>query len=718
VPATALLTALNAEQREAVLHEGGPLLILAGAGSGKTRVLAHRVAYLIRERHVPPAQVLAVTFTNKAANEMRSRIEALIGARATTDLWIGTFHRICSRILRLHGEKIGVDPRFVIYDTDDQRSAVRDALREQGLDEKRFAPAVVHATISAAKNEGQDVATYDRAAQTYYERVVAGVWRGYQRLLGERAALDFDDLLLETRRLFDEAPDVLANYQERFLRVLVDEYQDTNPIQFTLVSRLSEGHRNLCVVGDADQSIYAWRGADIRNILEFERDFPDARIIRLEQNYRSTKHILRAAEQLIRNNPRRYEKRLWTENPDGETIHVYAAYDEHDEARFVTQRIEAHRAEGAPLREMAVLYRMNAMSRQFEEQFLRAGLPYQIVGSVRFYERKEIKDLLAYLRAASNPRDAVSVRRVINVPRRGIGQLTIARVEAAAADRGISLLSAMRDPAVAEGMGSAPRRALAGFVALMDRLAERAGSLSAAALIERAIEETGYRSALEQEGTDEAVSRLENLRELVTVAQEFESMTGDASVEGFLEHLALVADADTYDEEADRVTLMTLHAAKGLEFPVVFLCGLEEGVFPHSRALDEPKQVEEERRLAYVGITRARAHLCLTHAQQRTLFGRSAMSVPSRFLAEIPEEVLVKEQTVRTATQEWHGVPDRDIPALSVGESVKHRHFGAGKVLELEGEGAKAVATVHFPQVGTKRLALGYAPLEKIPPPA
>jgi DNA helicase-2/ATP-dependent DNA helicase PcrA len=717
MPVSHLLASLNAPQRDAVVHEAGPLLILAGAGSGKTRVLAHRVAYLIRERHVPPSRILAVTFTNKAANEMKARIEPLAGG-AAADAWIGTFHRTCSRILRRHGTKIGIDPRFLVYDTDDQRAAVRDALRELGIDEKRFVPAAVHATISSAKNEGLDAAAYDRAAQTYFERVTASVWRVYQRLLAERSALDFDDLLLETQRLFDEAPDVLAAYQERFLHVLVDEYQDTNRIQFSLVARLSARHRNLCVVGDADQSIYAWRGADIRNILEFERDFPDARIIRLEQNYRSTKRILRAAEHLIRHNPRRYDKRLWTENPDGESIHVYAGYDEHDESRFVVDRIEAHHAAGTALRAVAVLYRINAMSRQFEDQFIRAGIPYQIVGSVRFYERKEVKDLLAYLRAAINPRDTVSLRRVANVPRRGLGDLTLARIETAAAERGIGLLAAMRDPGVMSDAATPARRAVAGFVALMDRLAERAAVLTAAGLIERAIDDTGYRSALEQEGTDDAASRLENLRELITVAQEFESTTGDASVEGFLEHLALVADADTYDEKADRVTLMTLHAAKGLEFPIVFLCGLEEGVFPHSRSLDEPKQVEEERRLAYVGITRARERLYLTHAQLRTLFGRSTMSVPSRFLREIPEEALAREQTPRTTTSTWTGLPERDIPALAVGESVSHRHFGIGKVLELEGEGAKAVATVHFPQAGTKRLALGYAPLEKVAPPA
>jgi len=709
-----LLSDLNPQQREAVVHERGPLLVLAGAGSGKTRVLAYRVAYLIRARAVAPHRILAVTFTNKAAGEMRERIAHLIGEHLTEGIWIGTFHRICGRILRRWGERCGIPSRFVVFDEDDQRSCVREALRRLGIDERRLAPGAVLSAISAAKNEGLDHLTYAEQATTYFEQVISAVWQTYQKILAEHEALDFDDMLLDTLRLFETCPDVLAHYQEQFMHILVDEYQDTNPVQFRLLRHLASRHRNLCVVGDADQSIYAWRGADIRNILEFERDFPDARVIKLEQNYRSTKTILRAAEHLIQKNTHRYPKRLWTHNPAGELITVYAAWDEQEEAHFVVDRIRALREQGIPLRACAVLYRINAMSRQFEEAFLRAGIPYQIVGALRFYERREIKDLLSYLRLLVNPRDVLSLRRIINVPRRGIGEGTVAKVEAAAERLGIPPLDALSHPDVQATLSPQVRRAVEGFVSVIETLRRALEDRPLSELIALAIEETGYRAALEAEGTEEAVARLDNLRELVTVAQEFERLSGERSLVAFLEHVALLSDVDTYDEAADRVTLMTLHAAKGLEFSVVFLCGLEEGIFPHSRALDDPGQLEEERRLAYVGITRAREHLVLTYAQQRTLFGRSVYNVPSRFLSELPPETLREVRSARTAIGEWPEGPRSDVPDLRVGEVVRHRHFGIGQVIELEGEGREAVATVHFPGIGTKRLALGYAPLERI----
>ena len=709
-----LVRDLNPQQREAVLHPGGPALVLAGAGSGKTRVLAHRVAYLVRGLGVPPDRVLAVTFTNKAAEEMRQRVAGLLGERVARAVWMGTFHRTCARLLREHADRLGLPKRFSIYDEDDQRQVMREAVRSVGADDRRFPPGAVLAAISAARNDGLDVSAYEARATSAFERVVAACWREYQRLLWARGALDFDDLLTEALRLLEEVPDVRERYQDRFLHVLVDEYQDTNPVQFRLVARLCERHRNLFVVGDVDQAIYGWRGADIRNILEFERDFPDARVLPLEENYRSTQTILRAAEALIAQNPRRYPKRLWTQNPVGAPAVVYAASDEHDEARFVVSELRRLVAEGFRLGECAVLYRINAMSRQFEEAFLRAGVPYQVVGAVRFYERKEVKDVLSYLRLLVNPQDELSLLRALQTPRRGIGEGTVDKLRAFAAGRGWSLWQALEHVDEVPGVPASARRAAAAFVALLRELAARAERLRAAELVAEVLERTGYREALEAEGTDEAASRLENVQELVTVAQEYEAATGDASLEAFLEHLSLVTDADTYDERADRVVLMTLHAAKGLEFRAVFLCGLEEGIFPHVRSLDDPRQLEEERRLAYVGITRAKERLYLSYAQLRSLFGRTVANVPSRFLDELPEDALERAQP---GPPPWDAAPrgsPRAPRVLAVGDVVWHRHFGRGRVLELEGEGEAAVATVHFEGLGAKRLALGYAPLERV----
>ncbi len=711
----ALLRGLNPQQREAVLHRGGPALVLAGAGSGKTRVLAHRVAYLVRGLGVPPDRILAVTFTNKAAEEMRHRVAGLLGERVARLVWMGTFHRTCARILRAHGDRVGVPPRFVVYDEDDQRQVMREALRALGVDERRYPPGAVLAVVSAAKNDGVSLAAYELQATSPFERTVAACWREYQRRLQERSALDFDDLLVEALRLLEEVPEICGLYQERFQHVLVDEYQDTNPVQFRLLARLCERHRNLFVVGDVDQAIYGWRGADIRNILEFERDFPDARILPLEQNYRSTQTILRAAEHLIQQNPRRYPKRLWTENAPGSPVTVYEAGDEHDEARFVADRLRRLQEEGFRLGECAVLYRINAMSRQFEEAFLRAGIPYQVVGAVRFYERKEVKDLLSYLRVLQNPDDELSLLRALNVPRRGVGEATVEKLRAFAAQRGLRLWEVLEAVEEVPGVTAAARRSVRAFVDLVRDLQGRAQVVRAAELVEQVLEQSGLRASLEEEGTEEAQARLENVRELVTVAQEYEASTGDGSLQGFLEHLSLVTDADTYDDRADRVALMTLHAAKGLEFRAVFLCGLEEGIFPHVRSLDDPRQLEEERRLAYVGITRAKERLFLSYANLRTLFGRTVANVPSRFLEELPEDVLERAQP---APKPWEvGVPPaerRPVPQLCAGDVVRHRHFGTGRVLEVEGEGERAVATVHFHGVGTKRLALGYAPLERV----
>ncbi len=706
-----LLDDLNPPQREAVTHAGGPLLILAGAGSGKTRALAYRIAYLLHHRGVPPARILAVTFTNKAANEMRNRVDGLVGGAIARAMWIGTFHHICSRILRRHGGRIGISRTFIIYDEDDQRSLIRQILKDLGLDDRRFPPALLLAMIDRAKNEAIDHIQYAERATGFYEEVAARVYRAYQGGLRQRNALDFDDLLLEVINLFRDVPEVHEEYQERFQHVLVDEYQDTNHAQYLIVRTLAEKHRNLCVVGDDDQSIYRWRGADIRNILEFERDYPDATIIKLEQNYRSTKTILAAAAGVIRHNPHRHEKLLWTANPDGEAATLYEAYDGHDEARFVADEITRLR-DGLKYRDTVVLYRTNAQSRLFEEQFLRRGIPYTIVGSVRFYERKEIRDLIAYVRLALNPADDASFERVINIPRRGIGDVSLERLRVSATAQGRSLLETLSTPEGLDLLPKAAQRAASEFIDLIERLRDRAQRVRATDLLEQAIVETGYQAMLEAEGTDEAYGRLENLRELVTVAAEFEQTTGEESLEAFLQHLALVTDLDTWHEDVDRVTLMTLHSAKGLEFPVVFLAGLEEGLFPHARSMEEEGGLEEERRLCYVGMTRAKHRLYLSHARNRTIFGATMPAVPSRFLDEVPHELIATPQPAPPPTAVWPDEEEREIPTFVAGDHVRHAAFGEGKVLEVEGEGARAVVTVRFAQ-GVKRLALGYAPLER-----
>src|SRR5256712_2340076 len=703
------LNDLNPPQREAVIHPGGPLLILAGAGSGKTRVLAYRVAYLLRSGGVSPARMLAVTFTNKAANEMRVRVDRLVGAALARAIWIGTFHHICSRILRRNGERVGVGRNFLIFDDDDQRAVIRQCLKDLGLDERRFPPSLLLALIDRAKKEGVAHLAYPERANGWDEEVGARGVHAYQRLLREQNGLDFGDLLLEVVRLFGEAPDVKEEYQERFQHILVDEYQDTNRAQYLIIRTLAERHRNICVVGDDDQSIYRWRGADVRNILEFEQDYPDATIVKLEQNYRSTEPVLQAAREVIQHNPHRHGKALWTDIPPGEPVVLYEAFDGHDEARFVADEI-ARLKNGLRYRDVVVLYRTNAQSRLFEEQCLRAGLPYTIVGGVRFYDRKEIRDIIAYLRLALTPADDASLTRIINVPRRGIGDISLGRLEGDAPAHGLSLLEAIAQQEALEDLPKSAQRAAAEGVDLIARLRDRGQRVRTTDLIDAAIVETGYQAMLEAEGTDEAYSRLENLRELVTVAKEFEDVTGEESLEAFLQHLALVTDLDTWQEQVDRVTLMTLHSAKGLEFAVVFLAGLEEGLFPHARALEEAEGLEEERRLCYVGMTRAKQRLYLSYARSRTIFGSTMPGVPSRFLEEVPAELLARHAPA-PPTVAWTE-EEREIPSFAVGDHVRHASFGEGRVLGVEGEGLRGVVTVQFAQ-GVKRLALGYAPLER-----
>jgi DNA helicase-2/ATP-dependent DNA helicase PcrA len=708
-------TLLNPAQREAVHHGAGPLLVLAGAGSGKTRVLTFRIAALIQAGGIDPSQILAVTFTNKAAGEMRDRLERLLGPPRARQLWIGTFHAVCSRILRRSGAPVGIDSRFVIYDENDQRALMREVIHALDVDDRQFSPAGVLAEIGRAKNDLVDHVAFAARAETRRDGVIARLYAAYQRRLDECHALDFDDLLVRTVEVFREHSGVLAEYQDRFRHILVDEYQDTNHAQYVLINLLARRHRNLCVVGDDDQAIYRWRGADVRNILEFERDYPEARVVTLEENYRSTKRILAVASAVVHHNPHRHTKTLWTANPEGADVTVFEAFDGYDEARYAGEQIKAHLAAGGRAQDIAILYRTHAQSRQLEEMFLRAGIPYQIVGGLRLYERQEIKDVLAYLRLAYNPADEASLRRVLNVPRRGIGDGTVRRLEMLARADGIPLMDALRRAGEA-GLTPHLARAVDDFCGIVDEIASLAADHPARDVLARALDLTGYRRMLEAESTEEAHARLENLDELIAVATEVEERTGDATLEAFLQHLALITDVDTLQEHADRVTLMTLHSAKGLEFPVVVLAGMEEGLFPHARAVEQDGSLEEERRLCYVGMTRARHRLCLTYARQRTTYGSARRNLPSRFLAEIPAELLACAATPRTALGDWPE-EERPVPSVAVGDLVRHKTFGIGRVLEVDGEGARAIVTVRFDGVGTKRLALGYAPLEPVTPP-
>lgn len=737
-----VLAGLNPEQRAAVTHGDGPLLILAGAGSGKTRVLTHRIAYLVQERKVAPEHILAVTFTNKAAQEMKRRVEALLG-RSAEGMWVMTFHSACGRILRRHGDRIGLPPNFVIFDTSDQVACLKQALREHNLDPQNFVPRAVLEHVSRAKNELRSAEQYAQEAGDFFEQTVAKLFARYQEILRQNKALDFDDLLVETVRLFREAPEVLSLYQDRFRYLLIDEYQDTNHVQYVLVNLLASKHRNLAVVGDDNQSIFGWRGADIRNILAFERDYPECRVVKLERNYRSTQNILSAANQVISYNLARTDKNLWTDRGEGEPLTVYLALDERDEARFVAEEIQKLSRAGYSPADVALLYRTNAQSRPFEETFLHYGLPYAVVGTVRFYERKEIKDLMSYLRVLYNPDDSVSLRRVVNVPRRGIGATSLARLEDFALERGLSLYQAIQRAGEVGGIGAKAAGSLTAFAALIGDLSARVGQLPVAELAARVLKETGYERELLEERSVEAQARLENLEEFVNTAAEFDARAEEPSLGLFLEQLALLSDADTYNPGAGGVTLMTLHAAKGLEFPVVFLVGMEEGTFPHSRSTLEPEELEEERRLCYVGLTRAMDRLYVSAARERFVHGQRDFRLPSRFIEEIPREV--RREVGRWADRplSWAAAAAaepglrRPAPApafsgpaggrpvetagpldLRPGEKVVHPRWGTGTVVTVEGEGANATLTVAFPGEGLKRLLAGYAPLVRAVPAA
>lgn len=714
-----LLANLNREQQEAVRTTEGPLLIMAGAGSGKTRVLTHRIAYLMAEKHVAPWNILAITFTNKAAREMKERVQALVGG-AAEDIWISTFHSMCVRILRRDVDRIGINRNFSILDTTDQLSVIKHILSEKNIDPKKFDPRAILGTISSAKNELLSPEQFAKKAGSYYEKIASDVYTEYQQRLLRNHSLDFDDLIMTTIHLFERVPEVLEYYQYKFQYIHIDEYQDTNKAQYRLVKMLAEKLQNICVVGDSDQSIYRWRGADIQNILSFENDYPNAKVILLEQNYRSTKRILQAANEVIENNYNRKPKKLWTENPEGQKIVYYDAMSETDEAQFVVGKIKEYVESGKRrYSDFAVLYRMNAQSRIVEEMLLKANIPYKIVGGLKFYDRKEIKDILAYLRLIANPNDDISFIRIINVPKRGIGASSLEKVSHYATANGLSLFQALGE---LEEIGLSARIAapLNEFRRQIEHWGQMQEFLSVTELVEEVLEKSGYRDMLRAEKTLEAQSRLENIDEFLSVTKHFENVNEDKSLIAFLTDLALVSDIDQLnapeEKGSEAVVLMTLHSAKGLEFPVVFLIGMEEGIFPHSRSLDNEEEMEEERRLAYVGITRAEEELFLTSAQMRTLFGRTAMNPLSRFVVEIPDELVEqvhkkawtpKVATARTATaiaKEW-----------KVGDKVEHKKWGVGTIVSVRGEGDDLELDVAFQRpTGIKRLLAQFAPITKV----
>jgi ATP-dependent DNA helicase UvrD/PcrA len=749
-----LLTGLNPVQREAVTAPAAtPLLVVAGAGSGKTRVLTHRVAWLINEQHSSPFALLAITFTNKAAGEMKERVGTLVGPVAQR-MWVSTFHSACARILRREAGKLGMRSSFSIYDQSDSVRLVDYVRRDLNLDPKRFPARRLAAQISGLKNELVSAAQAADQAVTPPERRVADVYREYQRRLLDGSAADFDDLLLLTVRLFREHPDALEHWRQRFRHVLVDEFQDTNMAQWELVRLLTQEHRSVTVVGDQDQSVYRFRGADFRNLMRFEEVFPDATVIVLEQNYRSTQRILDAANAVILNNAARRPKHLWTEQVGGELITSYHAEDEHDEAAYVAHELtRLTDTEGQGFSDLAVFYRTNAQSRILEETLVRAGIPYRVVGGVRFYDRREVKDAMSYLRALVNPDDEVSWRRIVNVPKRGVGDTSVNKVSAYAQEHGMTF----RDALEKAGAAGVSGKALGGIADLLDILAEVEGAADGGVtpVLQAVLEDTGYLAELEAERSIEAEARLENLQELVGVCREFDealedgdvtglagiasgSVDGDAQtptvpggldrVQAFLEAVSLVTDLDDIEGDKHAVTLMTLHSAKGLEFPIVFLTGLEDGVFPHLRSLGDPDELEEERRLCYVGITRAQERLYLCHAWSRTLFGRTEFYPPSRFLSEIPEELVralgetkpsgggygSHREAVVSAALASSPARTSNVPALRVGDDVDHETFGEGVIIDLIGEGERAEAVVRFRDVGEKRLLLAWAPLQRL----
>ncbi len=743
-----LLRGLNPVQREAVTYGDGPLLLFAGAGSGKTRVLTHRVAYLVAARNVSPRHILAVTFTNKAAQEMKERIGKLVGENVGRHLWVGTFHATCARLLREHGDKFGLDRDFIVYDDADQLSLMRECLRQLNLDDKKFTPRSVLSHISRAKEKLIAPEDWHKHFFGFFEDICGRVYPVYRDKLRQNNALDFDDLLMEAVRLFVERPEVLARLQERFRYLLVDEYQDVNHVQYVFLKHLADVHRNLCVVGDDDQSVYGFRGADVGLILQFEHDYPDAKVLKLEQNYRSTKNILEAAYGVVSNNRGRKDKKLWTENGQGIPLIRHEAENEQEEAVWIVQRIrEEIKLTGRRWGDFAILYRTNALSRAIEDVFVNWRAPYKIIGGVRFYERREVKDALAYLRVVANPADSVNLRRILNVPARGIGATTLSALEEETLLSGRTLWDVLQTVGSVSQIQARTRTKWAEFVTILASLRAERERMTVTELTQAVLDRSGYQKSLEDENSIEAQTRLENVRELLSVTKTFETETEAPTLSAFLEQVSLVSDIDTLDNSKDAVTMMTLHAAKGLEFPVVFLVALEEGLFPHARSMESEAEMEEERRLCYVGITRAKEELCLSFANRRTLFGGIAYNPPSRFLREIPKELFAvgkggrgpvvssfdpdeddsteKSERARANAPRklWVDAPitPRDEARLAknsgyrVGQKVRHAVFGVGVVLNVSGEGDSAILEIVFPKVGPKRIAVAYAKLDVVP---
>ena len=741
----AILKGLNDQQKKATITTEGPLLVLAGAGSGKTRVLTHRIAYLIEEKQVMPWHILAITFTNKAAREMQARVDRLLEDQAA-GIWVATFHSMCARILRREAEAIGYSKTFTITGTSEQLTLVKQILKRLKLDPKRNNPRVILGAISQAKNELQTPADYSQAAQTPFEQVVAQVYEQYQKSLFNNQSMDFDDLIMKTIELFEKNTDILGYYQDKFRYIHVDEYQDTNDAQYRLIYLLARQYQNLCVVGDGDQSIYGWRGANMENIMNFEKDYPQAQTILLEQNYRSTKNILQAANDVIGHNNYRKPKKLWTDNDSGAKITYYQASNEQSEALYVVDQIKKNcQQKGFHYTDFAILYRTNAQSRILEDRLLKANIPYKIVGGHKFYERKEVRDILAYLQLIANPQDSLSFERIVNAPKRGIGATSLTKLSQFAVQHNLSLLQAARQASAAP-LTTRISHKLEDFAQMMDLLINHRGGQTLTELMTATLEQSHYQSELEKQNTLEAQTRLENIQELLTVTQQFdqEYLPEDEAADplnDFLADIALISSEDTDNDDYEQVTLMTLHAAKGLEFPVVFLVGMEEGIFPLARSLNDPDELEEERRLAYVGITRAQTKLYLTNTFNRTLYGKSQSNLPSRFIEEISPDLLEKA-TPPEETGSWQYAkinypfaqshltsPTRTRPAAApkiagkttagnvawqIGDRIQHKKWGQGTVVKVNGQGEDAELDVAFKQEGIKRLLAEFAPIKKV----
>ncbi|ADQ15254.1 DNA helicase PcrA [Halanaerobium hydrogeniformans] len=706
---------LNKEQKKAVQHDKGPLLLLAGAGSGKTRVLTRRIAYLIKQRGVSPYNILAVTFTNKAAEEMKNRVAKMVDG-VDKSLLISTFHSFCVRILRREAEKLGYQSNFVIFDSIDQRKLIKKILKEENIDPKKTKPSSVLNKISNAKNELKSPEQFRNSAGSFYAKNIADLYEKYQKQLKANNAVDFDDLIQLTVKLFKKYPKVLEHYQERFKYILVDEYQDINHAQYELVNLLAERYRNVCVVGDPDQGIYGFRGADIRNILNFEDDYPDAKIIKLEQNYRSKANILKAAQAVIKNNSSRKEKSLWTEKESGPEIELYEAESEKDEADFFCRMAkELKKSKDYSYDDMAVLYRTNSQSRAFEDMLMKYGIPYQITGGVRFYERLEIKDIMAYLRLIYNPADDISFLRITNRPKRGIGAGTLAKIQQYAETESISLYQAALQSKSNPDLSSSYQKRVLAFTKIIEELREQKDEIALARLTETLLEKSGYRKDLEEEKTNKAETRLENIEELFSVINDYMKNSNENTLAGFLEEVTLMSDIDTLEEEQSAVTLMTIHSAKGLEFPVIFLVGLEEGIFPHANSLYERDGIEEERRLCYVGMTRAMDRLFLSRAKIRLRFGERQINPPSQFLEEIPEELLIDPKKEKTdIAKEAKLVNDNNSATeYVIGQKIVHPRWGIGIILSIRGK-ENTELKISFQQGKTRTLLAEFAPIQKV----